>query len=875
MPGTQELFGFGKKLEDIEKKSSEREKVLKESLQSQKDLKRQIEARRKSFEGAMARSFNMTDSSRKGAKIEDYAGIDTEGNERGNETRDTFTGYLAALELFDPVAANLMYEKAAVLYENSDSGWLTIDNLLSYEHLMQDLGMQKYADQLQKYNLETSALGYAIGCLFVADTRLGGNLREKYKAYFLGELDKLTPQLRGGAGTQEAILSTLKVPKEFLLEHKYAIKVFEILARQAKELEVFFEFQFKDPKITALLKKKKSDISIDDMEEIEEVRKLILKEVLSQLNEKRRKLQRGLAAQLAEANSLYEEKEVTDELKVRLAKNQDIILSGVEVLNSIKYDENSTYKDLEEYSKKFREIRSVISAAASENFDIKKIIIGIREEKAVEGEAAAGVAGIGGAVIGGGIEGAVEEEAPPPEWTNAEPAASRFIRPKLKVSPHITDSGYRNNRGKVIGKLSASEPLIMVDINAKGKKFEDTVYIYVSRADGSKVWVDEAVLEYDPSELERIYRKKKEAKEEKEKAKEKKEEKPAPKEEKPEKKEKPKPKPKPKTKEELPPLRRSPFPLAEAFREHNMKLELENTYPFLKPVNLTYVWVLDRIARYGESPDGATFNYQYAGGMIRPRLRREGPNSYVLHTVVGDIRYRSLSEVLSDVNNGHVSRQLAELYMRNKEVYEPYKRQIGRVKVIEGSGRPGQFHMELDWRNPNADVYFTVRPHGIITFRVHRRNAGVYGEAERLGTAKSFNDFMIQLGYIRSWAEARKHRKTENLSSAREIENNAIADIYSFLNEEGKIGRVVAYKMNPDRGIHMALDWGGGNHEFSHSNARVRIDVDRDGLLVMSVNGHGVNTRYERFDNHTNLIRRLWDLRTWALKTYNFENPSV
>ena len=329
------------------------------------------------------------------------------------------------------------------------------------------------------------------------------------------------------------------------------------------------------------------------------------------------------------------------------------------------------------------------------------------------------------------------------------------------------------------------------------------------------------------------------------------------------------------SKETAPTLRRSPYPLTEAYREHNTKTALENTYAFLRPVNLMYVWVLDRVARYGNSPDGVTFYFDYAGGRIRPRLRMEGPNKYVLHTVEGDITYKSLYEVLSDINNGHLSRQLTELHMRKKENYEPYKRSIGRVKVIEGSGRKGQFHMELDWRNPNADVYFTVRPHGIITFRVHRKNAGVYGEAERLGTAGSFNDFMIQLGHIRSWAEAQKHGRAETPAARREIECGAIADIYSFLREEGKIGRVVAYKINRDRSLHMALDWGGGNKEFSPSNARARIDVDANGMLVMSVNGHGVNTLHERFYNHTDLIRRLWDLRTWALRAYNFENRSV
>lgn len=877
MSGSQEIFGFGKKLEQIEKKRSKREEVLKESLQSQEDLKRQVETRRKLFEGAMARSFNMTDSSRRGAKIEDYAGSDTEGNQRGNETRDTFSGYLAALELFDPVAANLMYENAAALYENSDSGWLTMDKLLSYDHLMQDLGMQKYADQLQKYNLETSALGYAIGCLFVADKRLDAGLKEEYKKYFFTELDRLSPQLKGGVATQEAILSTLKMPKEFMLEHKYAAKVFEILLRQAHDLEGFFEFRFEDPKIKALLEKKKGDISIDDIEEIEEVRKLILKEVLSRLNDKKRHLQKGLGAQLARANGLYGDVDITERLKVRLAKNQDNILAGTMTLNDIKFDENSTYNDLEEYSKKFREIQTVISVAASENFEVEKAILGIRAEKeaAPEGAGAEGTGNEGTEEGGEGIEGISEEPAPGKEWTDAERVASRFIRPKLKVSPHITESGYRNNNGRVIGKLESGESLRMVDVKAKGRKFDETVFIYVSRADGSKVWVDEAVVEYDPSELAAIYKKKPKPKpKKKEKPEEKKpEEKPSSKEKKPKKKEKAPSKPK--SKESLPPLRRSPYPMTEAFREHNVKLELEKAYPFLKPVNLTYVWILDRVARYGESPDGVTFNYQYAGGNIRPRVRREGPSNYVLHTVVGDIRYRSLGEVLSDINNGHVSRQLAEIYMRNKEVYKPYKRQIGRVKVIEGSGRQGQYHMELDWRNPNADVYFTVRPHGIITFRVHRRNAGVHGEAERLGTAGSFNDFMIQLGYIRSWAEARRHARRETPSGTREIGNNAIADIYSFLNEESKIGKVVAYKMNPNRSVNMALDWGGGNGEFNPSNARATISVDRDGMLVMSVNGHGVDTKYERFDSHTNLIRRLWDLRTWALKTHNFENPSA
>ena len=123
MAKEKSIFGFEIKPEGAPEKPSERDKILKESLRSREDLKKQVEQRKKRFTEAMAHAFERTDSGRPGAKIEDYAGIDTEGNERGNFTRDTFAGYLAALEQFDNVTANLEHEKATAIYEKSDSGW--------------------------------------------------------------------------------------------------------------------------------------------------------------------------------------------------------------------------------------------------------------------------------------------------------------------------------------------------------------------------------------------------------------------------------------------------------------------------------------------------------------------------------------------------------------------------------------------------------------------------------------------------------------------------------------------------------------------------------------------------------------------------------
>lgn len=108
--------------------------------------------------------------------------------------------------------------------------------------------------------------------------------------------------------------------------------------------------------------------------------------------------------------------------------------------------------------------------------------------------------GVGATVPDGGAPAKGGEKVPDgkdsyqTEWGKAQPVDGRFKNAKLVVSPKIADAPYRDDTGAITGKMKGGTEITLVDVNAKAKQINDTVFVKV-KFEEKEVWVDQSQLE--------------------------------------------------------------------------------------------------------------------------------------------------------------------------------------------------------------------------------------------------------------------------------------------------------------------------------------------------------------------------------------------
>lgn len=279
---------------------------IKQSLARSKeieDVKKEMKEREKSVADAINFAENMTDPSADGARIPDYenwgwaweSGYSDENY--NNRTRWALSGWLAAFALRGKQFADEQMGRAVKIYEESDSGWFTVDAALNYEEMVAGLDMKQHINAVNGLGLASEAEGFAAGYLAVAFAQLNKKQAVEYRDYFLGGLKGMREQLnyerpQGVPDTryehlkgrhQMQVIGRLMTPKEWLAKHDDAKKEFLKLQDDANMVSKNLGVKFEDPLLLALLAREKGSFTLADMVEIDNARELVREAAIDHL----------------------------------------------------------------------------------------------------------------------------------------------------------------------------------------------------------------------------------------------------------------------------------------------------------------------------------------------------------------------------------------------------------------------------------------------------------------------------------------------------------------------------------------------------------------------------------------------------------------
>ena len=452
-----------------------------------------LKERPRQFDEAATEARRLTDPNRgeEGA-IVDYEGWGpgwiTERSNKDNETRWTLSGYLTAMGLDSPQTRENAYAKAHDVY----SHWT--GSVLKYEELREDLSMGKFLDELRKYpDLEDEPKGYLAGCLILSETAYPAT-NDAYRKYLYETVDKLgadgafkiSPEKKkwDRGNDQMAVLKGVYSPREWNETHLEARNAFSRLKNSAAVLSSSLGFTL-PPDVVQFLNKDLLTVTNEDMKKISDYSDMITALARGALVEKRR----ALGVRVGE---------VENKLNELIGKNG----------SAKKYTEQSI-NDL-----KARLERAKVAAGAAAG-TLLTIEAAVSENAALESAAGelnlvagtidsmlAGlvvVGGGGGTGGGGGGEGGPSEGPPigvdeyENKWSSAEMVDGRWTVADVKVASSLADTPFRNDSGKIEGKISGGTKLRIVDVKAKCRKVEGVTFVQVDY-NGKSVWVDESAL---------------------------------------------------------------------------------------------------------------------------------------------------------------------------------------------------------------------------------------------------------------------------------------------------------------------------------------------------------------------------------------------
>ncbi len=452
-----------------------------------------LKERPRQFGEAVNEARRLTDPERDGEDaIDDYEGWGpgwiSEGSNKDNETRWTLSGYMTAMGLDGPQTREAAYARANEVY----GSWT--GSVLKYDELREDMAMGKYLDELRKYpDLEDEPKGYLAGCLALSETSYPAT-NDAYRKYLYETVDKMgadgafkiSPEKnkweRGH--DQMAKLTAVHSPREWNETHLEARKAFERLKNSAAVLVTALGFTL-PPDVVQFLNKELLTVTNGDMKKISDYSDMIAALARGALVEKRRAL--GVKAG-----------EVENKLNDLIGKNG----------SAKKYTEQS----INDLKARFEKAKAAAGAAAG---TLLMLEAAVSENAALESAASelnlvagtidsmlAGLVVVGGGGGGGGTGGGGggPSEGPPTgvdeyenKWSSAEMVDGRWSVADVKVASSLADTPFRDDKGKIGGKISGGTKLRILDVKAKCRKVEGVTFVQVDY-NGKSVWVDESAL---------------------------------------------------------------------------------------------------------------------------------------------------------------------------------------------------------------------------------------------------------------------------------------------------------------------------------------------------------------------------------------------
>jgi|GEM_PF-6785811 len=280
----------------------------------------------------------------------------------------------------------------------------------------------------------------------------------------------------------------------------------------------------------------------------------------------------------------------------------------------------------------------------------------------------------------------------------------------------------------------------------------------------------------------------------------------------------------------------------------------------LGKVNTEYQPVLDRINKFGDSPEGINIKVPANGKDVPVFYRKNGPDYYSIQFNGRTLNYRTQQEAMGAINNGDIARQVTWDTIVRPESYKGYEKMIDEFKE-EPTIVNGRVYFQLDWKGRgkgegNAEVYLDVQPNGFIKYSIHRDNVAIDGSSNREGYATNFDELMRQISNIKQWAESygdnRENKKlTQGVINLENV-SAQITDPRPYYMFENKIGHPVNFISNEStpkqryKGMTVTLDWAAKDIPAQYAQLVVFPNTNGDGTIAASLalyqNGIQVNT---------------------------------
>jgi hypothetical protein len=523
-------------LEVARSEKDTREKKLADMRESVKAIH---EEARKGYESLLTEKQKNFAAARKNAHdktapgdgfIPDYEGWSMTGEgltdeNANNKTRWTLSGYLTALQMEDKSTAEQQAARAKELYDKSDEGFWNAGKAFEYKHLQEDMGLQKYMQPLEShakaggYELAGESMGFLCGLMRIAELKYPADA-ESYNKYIFGMLDQLKDKLKyepagekdyladfNRAVKQMPALLEIKTPAEWA-EKETADKSkledlrkdFEKLKKDALTISEGLKFNYGDAKVRTLLALEASEIKVDDEKAIKSAKEAIHTEAFLKIEQ----AYKGVYPSIGEletrigeiekknaASKMLAENEVTD-VKTRLA-------SAKESYDSIELDKKDPIDVL-------AQISGIIVNVRNENETLTRKMDEMAEALK---KAPAGATGGGGKEgTGGETPGTSGPDAYLDNWENGEAVTGRFKTQNVRISPSITSTVGRNDKGQIYApNMPGGMVLKLMEVPSRGRKVNGVVFVRVvagivpdermdyMRRENLGVWVDEGLLE--------------------------------------------------------------------------------------------------------------------------------------------------------------------------------------------------------------------------------------------------------------------------------------------------------------------------------------------------------------------------------------------
>lgn len=881
-----------KRLEELNKAKREKLKAdtsrlrlklsqdIRDSLEMRRQLQKQREAaieRKSAVDSARSWAVTMTNPDREGAYVPDYE--NESGTDKANRTRSTLTGWLSAFKMQADSMAQKQLQLAHETYDKSDTdhddsfwGLGRMDAVLYYEDMIKYMDMGKHFKALHDYKLDlaSESQGFLAGYMAVAEKTLGKKAAQEYQKYLLSTAKQLDLSYKGkerGAMRdvkkgihQMKSLTFLLSPKEWKERQEELVNEFQQLQYQAERVQRDLKFELKAPATVAFLAKDREKLSMNDLPLIDQVRGAIqratseyLAERHGELAEKNKEIE-AAAEKLFKRNEemkhfsdedidvikkrmKYAEEEM-EKTKVSASDSlEDMIKAGKRINSSHSYmdslltriqemdveldaektrrEEEKKRKEEEEKRRKEEEARRKKAAAAaaaarargkSSAKESKEKLGGLEDflldkhllEEKVKGGGYVYSLDLPAESYPGGV---LQLDFKNPEVQN------RFGK---QLNLYLASVWRLLEEDKKEQLRSRSKPMDLRSLFAfLGTTADITKIMFEADRESSMSFGKRPSLKQLQKEYDRTFTPAWEH-----------------------------------AAEKLRKLVGNVKPEEVQETPTGPSIEVPPELKFLGYVHLAFVEPMTQIARYGNSPEGVQLSLPFSPDLkVTARFRRAPDGQYVLSYPGGTVRYAKIEHALQEMNRGIVHQRYIDKLLRREKPYEKYEDMVGTLRENTEGSNPGEIQLEFDWDNPNPDVVARALPYGHIVYTISRENVGPYGENTRSLYADNFEDFMLQLRHVRTWAEGPEHPQRETVSNRKEFLFDAITNPYNYRAENIAmgIGRPVSFRIfEKNELVQVHLDWGGGNNPLSNQNATLNVWITNRGQLKYTINGPGV-----------------------------------